>query len=303
MTVAANVIPFQRLGQPAMDIAEADPGDRLMWSVTTLIDVLDRPALMYWSAEQAALAAVHSESTWRGMLADDDPDCRHESAEACAVIKWLRDARYRKPKGIRSATDLGTDVHTAIESYALTGTKPEVDAEVQPFLDRFDEWAQQFSPSYQATEVAVFHPDFAYAGTADAFLTINGVRFIADYKSTRKIVDSRGQPTKPYPETVGLQLAAYRNAKFAAVWRARRLERMRRRYYALSAAEMSMAVPVPEVDTGLVIHISPAACEAYPIECGPDVFEAFLAAQDAARWVQQTSKRVMGQPLVPVTER
>jgi hypothetical protein len=61
-----------------------------------------------------------------------------------------------------------------------------------------------------------------------------------------------------------------------------------------------MAQPVPAVDTGLVIHITPEACEAYPIVCDESVFEAYLAVQDAARWVYQTSRTVMNDPLLPV---
>lgn len=63
-----------------------------------------------------------------------------------------------------------------------------------------------------------------------------------------------------------------------------------------------MAVPVPEVDTGLVIHITPDHCDAYPVECGPDIFEAFLFVQEAARWQFQTSKTVIGRPLEPAKE-
>lgn len=286
------------LGQPPVDTSPAEH-DLQLWAVSVMIGALDKPAIVYWGSEQTALAAVHSEATWRGMLADCDPDCRHDSAD-CAAVKWLRDARFRRPKGVRSATELGTMVHDACEQYALTGVKPEVDAEVQPFLDRFDEWLQRFQPEYQATEVAVFNPKFGYAGTADAFLTIDGVRFIADYKSSRKHLDARGKPTTPYPEQVGLQLAAYRNAEFAAVWRPRRMEKFRRRYYLLSPDEQAMAQPVPEVDSGLVVHITPQACEAYPIQCGEDVFDAYLAVQDSARWLFQDSKNVMGDPLEEV---
>src|SRR5690606_2430853 len=146
-----------------------------------------------------------------------------------------------------------------------TGRRPDVDDEVRPFLDQFDRWLQRFSPVYRATEVTVYHPDLGYAGTLDALLSIgdhgspaipgtDAVEFIGDYKSTRNVEDSRGQPTKPYPEQVALQLAAYRWAKYAAVWRPRRHERFRRRYYLLSPAERAMAQPVPRVDTGLVIH-------------------------------------------------
>jgi hypothetical protein len=297
--VIAETIPAGALGQPAIENATPASDDLQLWSVTTILGVLDKPALLYWAAEQSALAALHNEATWRGMLADDDPTCDHTAASRCPAVKWLRDARFRKPKGMRSATELGTLVHLACEEYALTGTRPEVDDEVRPFLDRFDGWLSRFGPAYQAVETAVYHSELGYAGTADAFLTIDGVRYIADYKTSRNAVDAQGNPTTPYPEQVAPQLAAYRWAKHAAIWRPRRTEKFRRRYYLLSPDERAMAVPVPEVDTGLVIHITPESCEAFPIVCDEPVFEAYLAAQDAARWVFQDSKRVMSEPLVP----
>lgn len=296
--MAVATAPTQQLGLPAIEDATPEDGDLEMWSVTTIIGALDKPALMYWSAEQAALAAIHSSKTWQAMLEDDDPACTHSDAGECAAVKWLRDARFRRPKGIRSATELGELVHAACEEYALTGKRPKVDAEVEPFLEQFDRWLERFTPSYQATEVAVYHPELGYAGTTDAFLTIDGVRYVADYKSSRKSIDAQGKPTTPYPEQVALQLAAYRWAKYAAIWRPRRMEKFRRRYYLLSAAERAMAQPVPEVDTGLVIHITPEACEAYPIVCDEDVFESYLAVQDAARWLFHTSRSVMSAPLV-----
>jgi hypothetical protein len=58
-----------------------------------------------------------------------------------------------------------------------------------------------------------------------------------------------------------------------------------------------MAVPSPEVDTGLVIHISPDHCESYPMECGPDVLRAFHYCIECFRWLNETSKTVMSPPL------
>lgn len=286
------------LGQPAIDDATAKGDDLQLWGVTTILGALDKPALLYWSAEQAALAAIHSGNTWRGMLTDDDPECQHRDAASCPAVKWLRDARFRRVKGVRTAMELGELVHKACEEYALTGKRPEVDPEVRPFLESFDGWLQRFGPSYQATEVAVYHPELGYAGTLDALLTIDGVRYIVDYKSSRKSVDDKGNPTTPYPEQVGLQLAAYRHARFAAIWRPRRLEKFRRRYYLLGPDEQAMAQPLPTVDTGLVIQITPESCEAYPIVCDEGVFESYLAVQDAARWLFQRSREVMGDPLV-----
>ena len=280
------------LGQPALDGPTPADDDERHWSVTTILGCLKAEGLLYWTAEEAAKAAVNSAASLQARIEEEGRE---------AVIKWLRDARFRRAKGERTAAELGTEVHAACEAYALTGQRPDVDAEVQPFLDQFDRWAQEFQPVYQAAEVTVYSPSYGYAGTCDAFLTLGGVRCIVDYKSSRKSFDNRGNPTTPYPE-VALQLAAYRHAEMAAVWRPRRMEQYRRRYYLLGAAEREMAVPVPEVDTGLVIHITPDHCDAYPVECGPDIFEAFLFVQEAARWQFQTSKTVIGRPLEPAKE-
>ncbi|ONI73108.1 hypothetical protein ALI144C_44985 [Actinosynnema sp. ALI-1.44] len=297
-----------RLGQEAVDVDKPSDGDLTLWSVTTVLGVLDKPALLYWAAEQTADAAIDNLATWQAMLND------RGRTEA---VKWLRDARFRRPRNLLSAADLGTVVHHLCESYALTGIRPDkhaiatairveggdqvdIRAEgpvVLTMLDQFDRWLQRFTPAYQATEVCVYSPTYGYAGQTDGFLTIDGVRFIIDYKTSREPRDSKGQPKTPYPEQVALQLAAYRHAEHAAVWRPRRLEKFRRRYYLLGEAERAMAEPVPEVDSGLVIQITPEACEAYPIRCDTEVHESFLYTIEAFRWTSETSKTVMGPAL------
>lgn len=304
------------LGQEPVDITQPDETDLILWSVTTIIGALDKPALMYWSAEETARAAISQQATWRGMLADCNTDCTHTSARECAAVKWLRDARFRRPKDLLSSSDLGTAIHKLCEEYALIGTRPDVDrigAEVRALggktvkvplevpvlsamLDRFDGWLNRAQPTYQATEVVVYSPTYGYGGTADAFLTVDGFRAIVDYKSSREPHDAQGRTKIPYPE-VAPQLAAYRHAEFAAVWRPRRIEKWRRRYYLLSEVERAMAEPVPEVDGGLCIHITPESCEAFPVRCNRDMHQQFLFIQEAARFVFETSKTAIGQPL------
>ena len=48
------------LGQPALDGQKPAVDDTRHWSVTTIIGALDKPAPLYWAAEQTALAAVAS---------------------------------------------------------------------------------------------------------------------------------------------------------------------------------------------------------------------------------------------------
>lgn len=296
------------LGQEAQDIDKPADDDLRLYSVTTIIDVLHKEGIVYWAAEQAAEAAIDNSATWQAMLDERGRD---------ETIVWLRDARRRMPKTKLSDAKLGTVAHKVCETYALTGEKPsreyvanliiqaggtqvDVDGEtniIGHMLRQFEEWAQHFQPSYQATEVCVYSPTYGYAGQCDGFMTIDGVRFIIDYKSTRKPFDRQGKPKKPYPDQNALQLAAYRWAEFAAVWRPRRFEKQFRRYYALSPAEQELAVPVPEVDHGLVIKLTTDYCEAWPMECGKEVHEYFLYCLENFRWVNEASKNVMGEPL------
>lgn len=272
----------------AIDVKKPEPEDLRMYSVTTILGVLDKPALVYWAANETADAAVRQAK----YLAQ-----RVESEGKEAVAKALAGARFASPPGGRTAKALGTAVHEALEHLALTGEFPTVDDEVRPFIEQADKWMQKFQPVYEASEMTTYSPQYGFAGTLDAIATIDGVRFLIDYKTSRKSVDNQGKPTTPYPEQVGLQLAAYRYAEYAATWRPRRYEYQRRRYYLLGMDERETAVPVPEVDTGLVLHLTPEHCVGFPINCDRIAFDAFLYSLECFRWVNEISKKIMGDPL------
>lgn len=284
------------LGQTPLEIKKPAEADRRFWSATTILNVLDKPALLYWSAEQTAKCAVTQETTWRAMVEDSGEE---------AAVKWLRDARFRRLKNELTDAEFGSGVHDLCESYALTGERPEVDRAkflndteaAAKCLDQFDTWLNTFQPEYQATEVTVYSPKYGYAGTSDAFLTLQGFRAITDYKSSKKSWDAKGKPTGLYPE-IGLQLAAYRWAELAAVWRPRVNEVYRRRYYLLSAAEQALAVPVPEVDGGIGIKITPDHCTAFPVRCDEQIHEAFLFCLELARHQFEVAKTIIGEPLI-----
>lgn len=284
------------------DGVKPDPTDERYWSVTTIIGALDKPALVYWAALETAKAAVDHLDIVESRLKREGRD---------SAVEYLKNARFRRPAGQRGAAELGTAVHEACETYALTGVRPDVDDEVRPFLIQFDRFLQEWQPKYLATEVTVYDTVYGYAGTADGFLEIDGIRFIIDYKTSRESYDGRGHPKGPYPE-VALQLAAYRyagkedpekhkNIKFlggAAIWRARRFEEQRRRYYLLSKAEKEMAVPVPDVDGGAVIYLTPDRYGVHEIRCDESVHEQFLHVIEAARWSFNTAKGVIGNPMI-----
>ena len=266
--------------QGVIDVEQANDDDLRMWSVTTLIGVLDKPALLHWAANESSKAAVkHSAHVHAIAKVEGDE----------AAIKWLAGARNRQEGGGRSAMQLGTDVHEALELYAKTGHISQDDAEVLPFVQQFDQWAQVWQPEYVGSEVTVFSPTYRYAGTCDGYMKIDGVPVIFDYKTSR----SEG---KAYPE-VALQLAAYRYAEMQATWRARRTEIFRRRYYLLGQEEIDRGAPVPEVQGGICIKISPKSCKAYPVKCDEEMFKSFLYVTEAARWSFISAKLAVGSEL------
>jgi hypothetical protein len=277
---------------PPVDVTQTSDDDQQLWSVTTILSALDRPALTYWACEKTAVAAVNQSNTWRGMLADDHPDCDHTDAQACAAVKWLRDARWRKAPGEKSDTEMGTDVHTACEEYVLTGVRPDVSADIEPYLRQFEAWCQKAQPAYEAAEMTVYAPTYGHAGTMDAILTINDTKFAVDYKTSKKPFDAKGNKKRCYPE-LSLQLAAYVNSEFAAAWRPRRYEKWRRRYYLLSDHERSNAISIPDVDAGLGIMITPEFCDAYVVDVGERPYTAFLYCLEAHRWQIETSRTVI----------
>jgi hypothetical protein len=148
-------------------LAPTEPDDLPpFWSVTTIIGALDKPALVPWCAIKTAEAAVDHENVWKSRL-------EHEGRDA--AVDWLKDARFRRARGARSATELGTAVHKACEHKAIHGfwrQEDLADMELRPFLVQFDRFLDEFQPSYIAAEVTVFSPTFGYAGTCDGFFEL-----------------------------------------------------------------------------------------------------------------------------------
>lgn len=280
---------------PAVDVEAPAPGDQELWSVTSILNVLDKPGIAYWSASEAAYCAIRSERTWKAMLADDGEK---------AAVKWIRDARFRPAKNRLSDSAFGSAIHDLCEQTALTGQlqKPTRERFVEDYdaavacMEQFDRWLQRAQPEYLATEMTVFTPTYGVAGTSDGIFVLKGRRAQFDYKSSKKSFDDNGKPTGLYDE-IGLQLAAYRYAEFTSVWHARRFEKFRRRYYLISEEEKAMAAPVPEVDCGIGIKITPEHCVAYDIDCGPDVYEFFLYVLESARYKYERARTIIGKPL------
>lgn len=110
----------------------------------------------------------------------------------------------------RCAADIGTAAHDMIErdigatpqAEDIVGhyeLKPGSDASVRRCFKAYMAWRERRKPEITTVEAQLIHPEYGYGGTIDAIGTIDGERFLLDWKTSNGI----------YDETC-MQLAAYR---------------------------------------------------------------------------------------------
>lgn len=244
--------------------------------VTTILSLgTSKDALVYWSANFTAQAAIDNLPQ---LMASSRS--REERAE---MYDWLRKAHVRRKE---ERGEVGTAVHRVIESKILGAPIPADlldDQELAPFIEHFLTFVHDWEIDFEASEMVVGNYEEGYAGTLDytyrspLIARLLGVPartlFMGDTKTGGEL-DVKGV----YAEA-GLQMAAYRRAKVGWLRDGRRID-----------------LPLTH-STGIVLHLRPEGYRVHPLECGDDVFEAFLHVKRVAEWTSGLSKSVVGAPL------
>lgn len=252
-----------------------------LWSVTSLIrlGLGTSDALVNWAVGQASETAYDKVKTLQAFVEDGDRE---------GAVKWLRDSRFRKSG---KAMARGTELHAAAEKLAL-GVTPEVDDEIAPYLDQYRRFLVDHEPTFLLAEAPVYAPANFYAGTLDAIVEIGGQRLVLDIKTTEHAPDS-GRYRPPYPEAA-LQLTAYRRATDVGVLAERRMA-SGKRYYLFDPDQTHDALP--ETDGAAVLVVSPFDYVLVPVRTDDEVWRAFLAVREAARFQVDIAKRIFGPPI------
>jgi hypothetical protein len=166
-------------------------GGPLYPSVTTILGIKDKPALVGWAKRETAACAIRNLEVLERMV---------QSGGAQAAVEWLK----RIPDFQRDASaDLGTAVHAAAETIAR-GEPVSISDEVRPFVAAYRrDFLEVFRPRFIAVEAMVCSERYEYGGTADVFAEIDGEIWLLDYKTG----------TGVYPDSA-LQLGALARAQF-----------------------------------------------------------------------------------------
>ncbi len=161
-------------------------------SVTTVLNVIAKPALIPW-ARNVALEKV--KETLYEHLESGSP-----VIDSLWVDTIIEQARHRPDQVRDAAADFGTQAHVLLEQH-IQGLEPEIPPEFVQVLDNFTTWRRRERLDIHLAETMVYSAKYRYAGTMDALAYRGDLLVALDWKTSNGL----------YPE-YALQVAAYAKA-------------------------------------------------------------------------------------------
>lgn len=151
--------------------------DRTVDGVTSILKILDKPALIPWAVNQAV---GYVDKNLPVGVALDELQKKQLLDEAKKI--------YRKTAS--DAADLGTLTHEWCEKW-IKGMNPDMPTNeiLRQNAENFVKWATERKVDFKASERKVYSKKHDYCGTADIFGRIDGKAFVGDIKTSSGIYD------------------------------------------------------------------------------------------------------------------
>ncbi len=232
-----------------------EDGAQKVPGVTSVVGMLPKDFLRYWSAKMVAEEAVADIGTLVNMVLRDPS----------AAVDHLKKAPDRTT---RKAADIGTAAHDLFERLARDENIGRVHPDLEPFVRHFREYLDVCQPEYHFLEETVWSDKHQYAGSFDAFATIQGERVWVDNKTTRSGIHAE----------VGIQLAAYRYAD---------------NIIQADGGRMAM----PEADGAAVLHIRPEGWKLVPVRADEEMMEIFVHLRKIFHFEKEVKSTIVGREL------
>ena len=221
--------------------------------VTSVTGVLDKPALVWWSANMGAEYLL--ENLKPGQMLDE-----LEIKDLATGVKFAHRKRGSK------AADIGTMVHNWIEDFIRAGLakkplpKMPVNKEMRRSIEAFLAWTKENEVKFLNTERIVYSKKYGYAGTLDAEVMINGKYSVVDFKTSKAIYDE-----------MFLQVSAYAHAV---------MEEDGKKDAQLYILRLPKVAP----------QGNDSPFEARKVDHSDELFKVFLSCLNIQRWKRETKR-------------
>ena len=150
-------------------------------SVTTILTVLNKPALIGWAVNETV---AHLESNWQ-------PDRPYTQAEITGLLQAAKKSRFSTSK---TALDVGSTAHLWIERYVQARMRgvtypPQLPnhTAVRSAVEAFLEWEATHEIEYLHSERKIYSRQYNYCGTVDLVAKVDGRFTVADFKTSKAI--------------------------------------------------------------------------------------------------------------------
>ena len=174
-------------------------------SVSSVLGLLDKPAILYWSIKKTV-----------GYIGEHLPELRAENLTEEEALGILKRAKAAAMEEAKLQADIGTQVHNLIHQYLL-GVKvyeDELDEKVLNAYTGAIGWLKEIDYKPLGIELGVYHPILEYAGTLDTYGTAGNKTILLDWKTTDIWKEKNGKvyyTEQPYTE-MKVQPVAYAEA-------------------------------------------------------------------------------------------
>ncbi len=175
-------------------VREAGKPDLWPPGVTTILSVINKPALVPWAAK---LTAETYSSLLRSRMA--------AGALLPADLAGMEKEAKGAPRAVaKEAAGIGSAVHAWAEAFAH-GARPDLPADprTRNGVEGFLSWCGAHAVEFVSTEVRVYSRAFHYAGTFDFLARVDGKLMLGDYKVSSGIYPEYYFQTAAYAQAYG----------------------------------------------------------------------------------------------------
>lgn len=231
--------------------------------VSSILDMLPKPALTKWSARLAAEYSVSNMSKINEILAE-----KNGPHKAVDLIKNAS-SRYAD-----KASREGTQVHHYTETIARavqTNSKPKVKdmpQGIMPYLKSYVQFLQEFDVEPVMLENVVWNNEIGYAGRLDMACRLRSI------DDALCIVDTKSGASGVW-ESVSLQQTAYRYAE--SYW----------------DEEKDEFLPMPEVSRTYALWLRPEGFALIPVDSSLEELDQFSRLRKTLEWKLHKAPKVI----------
>ncbi|MDE1907647.1 MAG: PD-(D/E)XK nuclease family protein [Rhodospirillales bacterium] len=189
-----------------------EPGGPTVPGVTTVINILDKPG-MVWSAAQIAAETALKEHRRKATivrrhrktltaLGKKERELGYNGSDDDVFVHYCRGEHKRQWD---AKMNRGTRVHEVAEAWTKNPDEPvKVLVEDSGYVDALESFHRECTPKFIEAELVVLNPDFGYGGRFDAIAEIDGEVVLIDYKTGNH-----------YESSLAMQQVAYLHAGVA----------------------------------------------------------------------------------------